>query len=139
MAVFAGAQIWRNCTQDRRTQEDRLRQRLADILALSVQYPYLEHPSITENWKGWKDGLGENVKKYDEKFARYDQFANIIFNFLEDVYIHFKGDKKKIEDFVDVKSWIRLHKQVWEDPLSSYENADSYSDDFRKFIDSYLK
>lgn len=139
IAIFAGAQYWKNVTQDRRDRDTRLRQSLTAILALSVQYPYLEHTSITNKWNAWKKRAGKNEEKYDAKFARYDQFADLIFNFLEDVYNSYDKNKEEIEKFIDVKDWVLLHKQIWQEAQTSNDNRqNAYSKEFCDFINSYL-
>lgn len=135
-ALFAGVQIWTNFRNDRERRKERLDDRLDALLALTVQYPYLEHETITKEWSNWKQ---KNKGKYDEKFIRYDQFANMLFNYLVDVYEFYGKDKKKIDDYLDVKGWVRCHQQIWKDPYEQHENADGYSDDFRDFINSYLR
>lgn len=135
-AIFAGVQIWTNRIDDRRRRKENLDARLAALLALTVQYPYLEHKSITEGWSEWKK---ESNGKYNVRFIRYDQFANMLFNYLSDVYEFYGKDKKKIDDYLDVKSWVRIHRKIWEVPLDPHENVDGYSPDFRDFISSYLR
>lgn len=105
---------------------------LDSILNISIQYPYLEQSYFTNLWDP------KEVSK-DEAYARYDLFCNRVFNFLTRVYEHFKKDKKKIEDFVDVKSWVRLHQFNWKNPVDPNENIDGYDQDFRNFINQYLK
>lgn len=135
-AFFAGVQLWTNLAGTRKRRKENLDARLAALLAITVQYPYLEHKSITEGWSKWKK---ENNGKYDVRFNRYDQFANILFNYLVDVYDFYDKDQQKIDDYLDVKGWVRIHRQIWEDPLDPHENVDGYSPDFRSFINSYIK
>lgn len=135
-ALYARAQNKNTKERDRINRKENLDARLAALLALTVQYPYLEHRSITEGWSKWKK---ENNGKYDERFNRYDQFANMLFNYLVDVYDFYDKDQQKIDDYLDVKGWVRIHRQIWEDPLDPHENVDGYSPAFRSFINSYIK
>lgn len=130
-AFFAGVQFSFNRQMEKKRRRDDLDRELRHILDLTVKYPYLEHESITKHWT-------ENKNKMGPKFIRYDQFCNILFNYLEKVYNFYSGDKRKIEEYLDVKSWVRLHEQNWKNPIIPYENNESYSVDFRNFINSYL-
>lgn len=129
--ILAASQWYWNAKIKERDARIDLSKRLENILRITIAYPELEHKSITEQWNANKDSM-------DENFMRYDQFCNILFNFLEEVYTHFKGDKKSIENFVDIKTWVRIHRQIWNNPLDPNENVDGYSKEFRDFIDSYV-
>jgi hypothetical protein len=112
-------------------QMEKLIQDLNKIIEIGIQYPYLESKPFTSKWV-------ENMNLNDERYLRYDMFCNLIFNYLSHVYNYFGKDKKQIEDFVDIKSWIRLHKYCWQKPVDENENIDAYDDDFRRFINSYI-
>lgn len=129
IAIIQGIYIWR---QEATRKKEYLHAKLARILELTIEYPYLEDSTFTQSWNDKKDSP-------DDEMMRYDQFCNLIFNFLEELYIHFEKDEKKVEEFVDVKSWVRLHRQNWENPREAYENTDAYSKEFREFMKSYLK
>jgi len=101
------------------------------IIEIGIEYPYLESRPFTEKWVQF-------MHTSDEKYLRYDMFCNLIFNYLSQLYDYCDGDKKKIEEFVDVKSWIRLHKLNWHNPVDPNENIDAYSESFRRFINSYI-
>ena len=129
IAIIQGVYMWR---QEVIRKREYFQAKLARILELTIEYPYLEDPAFTQSWSEKKDSP-------DDKMMRYDQFCNLIFNFLEELFIHFNEDAKKVEEFVDVKSWVRLHRHNWENPRESYENVDAYSKDFRNFISSYIR
>ena len=116
----------------RRDERSELDRDLEHILNIAVQYPYLEQQYFTKEW------TPEKVST-DEKYARYDIFCNRVYNFLHKTYEHFDKDKSKIEDFVDIKSWIRLHQYNWKNPVDPNENIDGYDSDFRDFINKYIK
>lgn len=105
---------------------------LDKILEIGLEYPYLESKEFTSKWDNYR---GTD----DERYLRYDMYCNLIFNYLSRVFIHFEKDKKKIEDFLEVKSWIRTHKFNWLNPSDENENIDAYDEEFRSFINSYLK
>ena len=108
-----------------------LERELNRILEVGVQYPHFEYEPFTSDWPSHR-GMD------DEKYLRYDIYCNMIFNFLHHVYEFYDGNKKKIEGYVDVKSWVRMHKKNWQNPVDENENVDGYDEPFRQFINSYL-
>lgn len=130
---------WDREAENKRRKDD-LDKQLARILEITIEYPYLESPSFTKKWeheaREWRN---DNKYNLDEKYMRYDQFCNILFNFLSNVHAFYKGNRKEIEDYIDVKNWVRLHGQIWNFPLMEGENADAYSEEFRKYINSYIQ
>ena len=130
-AIFAAASSIMTYCQYRKSQLQKLNEKLAKILEISVQYPYVENPGFTSQWENKKD-------TEDDRYMRYDMYCNLLFNYLAEVYEHFNGNRTKIENFVDIKNWIRLHRLNWQHPLVHDENIDAYSHKFRQFIDSYI-
>jgi len=104
---------------------------LNKIIEIAITYPYVESNLFTAQWSEKKDSD-------DERYLRYDMYCNRLYNHLHNVCEFFKYDKQKIEGFVDIKSWIRLHKQNWLHPVDENENIDGYDKTFRDFINSYL-
>lgn len=109
-----------------------LNDQLDGIIKIAIQYPYLENQLFADTWTANKDSQ-------DEKYLRYDNYCTLIFNFLSRLCEHYKFDKTKIEQHLNVKEWIRLHSQCWKNPSTPFENADGYSERFKAFIDTYLK
>lgn len=97
-----------------------LNDQLDNILKISIQYPYLENPKFTTTWN-------DNVNSTDEQYLRYDNYCNLVFNIMERLCKYYKYDEKKIQNHINVKDWIRVHKQCWSNPSPPYENADGYS------------
>lgn len=116
----------------RKEKTAKLVDQLNRILEIGIQYPYFESKTFTQKWNEHKDSE-------DERYQRYDIYCNLIFNFLQNVWIHFDNNKSSVEEFVDIKTWIRAHKQNWLNPVDENENIDGYKEDFRKFINSYIK
>jgi hypothetical protein len=116
----------------KREKKEQLISELNHILEIGIEYPYLESKGFTSKW----DNL--NCLN-DEKYLRYDMYCNLVFNYLHHVFIHFENDKKSIENFVDIKTWVRMHKLIWFNPADENENLDGYDEEFRTFINSYLK
>jgi predicted component of type VI protein secretion system len=133
MSAYYSARISK-ITLDLYKQErkEKLIDDLNKILEIEVEYPYLASIDFTSEWDSFK---GSN----DERYLRYDVYCNRIFNYLNRVFYHFNKDKKSIEEFVEVKSWIRTHKYNWLNPTCENENIDSYDEDFRSFLNSYIK
>lgn len=116
---------------NRSTSMRNLEDQLDSILKISIQFPYLENPKFTETWI-------ENKDSNDEKYLRYENYCTLIFNFLERLCYFYKYNPKKIESFMNVKDWVRLHKGCWKNPSVPYENTDSYDEKFKKIIDNYI-
>lgn len=108
-----------------------LADQLDGIIKIAIEYPYLESSAFTASWY-----LNRNSQ--DEKYLRYDNYCNLVFNFLERYCKHFFFRKSRIERGLDIKNWIRVHKSCWQYPSTPFENTDGYSKRFRDFIDQYL-
>lgn len=105
---------------------------LDGILKIAVQYPYLESRSFTERWTSKHDDD-------DERMLRYDMYCNMLFNYLARLSDHFGYNEEKIENFLAMKSWVRLHRKNWLDPREAYENVDSYGESFVKLMNKYTQ
>lgn len=126
-AVYVVTVLWVKGKDER----DNLNRQLDEILKISIQYPYLESEIFTNAWS-------PNFDRNDEKYLRYDVYCILVFNFLYRVAEHFKYDKRKIENYIDVKNWLKIHAEYWKNTSES-ENMDGYGKKFVEFIDSYLK
>jgi len=102
------------------------------ILKIAIQYPYLESENFTDSWQSTFD-------KTNEHYLRYDVYCNLVFNFLCRVALYYKYNTQKIENYIAIKDWVRLHGKYWSDPVSTYENVDSYDRKFVELIKNYLK
>lgn len=105
---------------------------LDDILKIAIQYPYVESDVFTSTWN-------QNKNSNDEQYLRYDIYCTLLFNYLSRVTDFYRYDKQKIENYIAIKDWIRLHKEYWINPTNSYENIDGYDEKFRELINSYIK
>lgn len=70
---------------------------------------------------------------------RYDMYCNLLFNFLSRVATHYNYDERKIENYLAMKSWVRIHRKNWLDPRDAYENVDSYGESFVNLMNKYTK
>jgi len=130
--IFSCISLYQNFQLNKKQRKDSLNGKLNHLLEFAIQYPELESQSFIDKWVEKKD-------KNDTAYMRYDIYCNLLFNFLTELYEFYDGNKKNIEDFCDVKTWVRMHKLNWLNPVDPNENIDGYSEDFRRFINSYLK
>lgn len=105
---------------------------LDDILKIAIQYPYVESETFTLTWN-------QNKNSNNEQYLRYDLYCTLLFNYLSRVADFYNYDKQAIEEYIALKDWVRLHKEYWLNPTSSYENIDGYDKRFRELINSYIK
>jgi hypothetical protein len=116
---------------NRQKEKERFDLQLQNILQFSVQYPYLENSAFTNTW--------EPELTNDEKYQRYENYCTLLFNYLADLYEWFKYNQKKIESYIDIKNWVRIHKKCWKHPSLEHENVDVYGEKFSTLIDNYLR
>ncbi|MGX2948424.1 hypothetical protein [Frederiksenia canicola] len=116
-------------------KKEKLKEQFNEILKISIEYPYLENKVFCESW----DPSSLNQENY-EKCIRYDNYAVLVFNHLEDVCIFYDFNETKIKsEHVDIRNWLKLHKKVWYNPLAGeIENNEGYSEDFRNFIQKLI-
>ena len=115
----------------KKDKEEKLLDELNRILEIAIEYPYLESQGFTSKWNEYR-------MSDDERYLRYDMYCNLLFNYLHHVFEHFDKNKEKVENFVDVKSRVRMHKQSWQNPMDESGNVDGYDEPFRNFINSYI-
>lgn len=104
---------------------------LDSLLKIALQYPYLENPDFIKTWN-------DNKSSGKDEYLRYDLYCNLLFNFLSRLATHYKYDRSKIDNYVAAKDWIRLHKEYWLNPITTFENVDSYDKKFKQLITEYL-
>lgn len=107
-----------------------LNDQLDAILKIAIQYPYLENPSFCSSWN-------ENKDLDKDEYLRYEMYCNLIFNYLERLCKYHKFNRKKINNHLDIKGWIMIHKDCWLNPTISNEN-DGYDTRLKKLIENYL-
>jgi hypothetical protein len=109
-----------------------LNDQLDNILKLSFQYPYLENPVFTATWN-------DNKNSNDEKYLRYDIYCNLVFNYMERLCKYYNFNEQKIQKHINIKEWIKVHKDIWNNPSTPYENADGYSQELKTLIQHFLQ
>ena len=118
--VSLAVTYWNNKNNSKKHLDDQL----DAILKISIQYLYLESEKFTKSWS-------ENKNSDEEKYLRYDVYCILLFNYLSRVCEFFSYNSSKVENFIGIKDWVRLHKDYWQNPCSSYENVDGYDKKFR--------
>lgn len=109
-----------------------LNDQLDNILKIAIQYPYLENTKFTSTWN-------ENKDSTDEKYLRYDNYCNLVFNYMERLCKYYNYNERKIQNHINIKDWIRVHKDCWSNPSTPYENADGYSKELKNLIKHFLQ
>jgi hypothetical protein len=130
ISIIVSATISVSIARDNKKKN--LDDQLDSILKIALQYPYLENDLFTNSWESTFD-------RNDERYLRYDIYCTLLFNYLSRVSAHYKYNKLKIEGYIAIKDWVRLHRKYWENPASTYENIDSYDEAFVQLVKSYLK
>lgn len=103
---------------------------IMQINQLAIQYPYFEDDNFCSIWTREKC-LSE------EKFQRYENYCCIVFNLLEEMWRHFSGNKKKIEEFFGVAEMVKRHSKWLNDTKAKNENTDGYNLAFLDYIAAY--
>lgn len=109
----------------------RLDDNLNQMINYTIQYPYLEEKTFIESWV-------KNKSNPNEQYMRYESYCIFVFNFLDRLCRYYNFNKISIEKFIHIKEVVRIHAEWWKNPTGEYDNIEGYSDDFRKFINSYL-
>ena len=109
-----------------------LNDQLDNILKISIQYPYLENTKFTATWN-------ENKNSTEEQYLRYDNYCNLVFNYMERLCKYYNFNERKIQKHINIKDWIRVHKDCWTNPSTPFENTDGYSKKLKNLINDFLK
>jgi len=126
------AMIAINKINDKKYIRSNLDNQLKEILKISIEYPYLESKKFTDGWL-------ERKKNEDDEVLRYDLYCTLLFNYLAKLSSFYKYKVHRVEAHVDIKPWVRLHKNYWQHPLSEFDNVDGYKPEFQKLINSFLE
>jgi antitoxin component HigA of HigAB toxin-antitoxin module len=116
---------------NRKREQERFDLQLQNILAYSIEYPYLENRLFADTWV---PSLVDN----DERYQRYENYCCLVFNFLSEVCEWKKYRQKMIEKYIDIKNWLRIHEKCWKNPSLAYENADVYGKRFSDLVKGYI-
>jgi hypothetical protein len=108
-----------------------LEESLRELNRLSLKYPDFEDDDFCTKWSSKKKG---NIRQ-----RRYDSYCCLAFNFLQNVWNHFDGNKSKIEQYFGISEMINRHQTWWFDPGNVADNREGYPEGFRTFIGEYIK
>ena len=111
----------------RKDYKRELDSQLDSILKIAVEYPYLESSAFTATWKN-------NRTNIDEKYRRYETYATLVFNYLSRVSKFYNYKMDKINEYIDISGWVKLHRAYWHNPTEPNENELVYDQDFKDII-----
>jgi len=112
---------------NRAIEKNRVDDYLLKTIDYEIMYPQFTVLTFCSEW---------DIDAEDELSLRYASYCSIVFNNLEMLWKYFGGNKEKIDNYLNVKEIVILHKKYWR---TDTQNISSYPDDFRTFIDNYLK
>ncbi|MDR2597224.1 MAG: hypothetical protein LBC76_07890 [Treponema sp.] len=126
---------WQLAKQNISSEEARLNSELNNILKIQIKYPYLENRYFVDGWCSSKV-IGNDEKSLD--YQRYDSYCCMLFDFLSQIFLLYKGDNSKIENFFAVEEEVNIHKKWWQNPLNPRDNIEGFNGDFRDYINSVI-
>jgi len=123
---------FRNDFETKQLIEDRL----FKIQQLAFKYPYVEDYLFIKTWNDFvekyrKEQLNDEENNNLDKYLRYEQYCEMIFNLISFVFDFYKNENKVLQ-IIDFKSWARAHKDWWNNPIDKYSNKDTYD---KKMVD----
>ena len=123
--------------------KENIRDKLFKLQDIVIDKPYLEDFKFVSGWVEFKDKYqSEDSIDYDDKlhlkYLQYEQYCEMIFNFASETYGVYENERTVLEQ-VDFKSWCRVHKVWWNNPLAEHSNHDTYDKGFCQMVDSWLK
>lgn len=121
---------WLICSRTLRANErQELRDRIAQLNALTIQYPELEDDVYAQAWPPADRATG--------KALRYENYCCLVFNLVQSLHEHFDGDSENIRRFFGVREMVQRHARWW---LTDREkNVEGYLDlRFQKFIEAQI-
>lgn len=111
----------------RKKDRTELDQELSSILKIGIEHPQFEQEAFTQKWS-------PALAKTDKDYAAYDMYATLVFNFLERHFRFYGFDEGKCLSQLDSRNWILTHKTYWKNPLTPFENKDSYDEAFVELV-----
>lgn len=124
-------------------RENRINERLFKIQDLSMQFPFLESKTFIDGWGGFKKRYNSGSVDYDndetKKYLQYEQYCEMLFNFVADIYKLNNKKESALNDSIALKPWVRTHKTWWTNPLEDHSNHDVYDNSLCTIIDHWIK
>jgi len=125
-----------------RISKNELNNKLFNLQKISFNFPFLEDKHFICNWNSFKKQYNSTESyvdsKYFSQYLQYEQYCEMLFNFIEETYNFYKSEKGMLE-YCDFKSWVRNHKDWWNNPLEDYSNQDTYKKEVKDIINNWLK
>jgi hypothetical protein len=84
---------------------------LDQIVEYTIQYPYFEDEDYTKNQYRLNIDSSDSAKR--ESALRYELFAIMNFNFIEDLYKFYNGDLAKMSKQTNYIELIESHAEYW--------------------------
>lgn len=138
--IFAGWQTWKlDKLSKEESKKNFLNNKLFELQRLAFYDPYLEDETFTKRWDEMKAKYLNNELNDDElnKFIKYDIYTEMLFNFVFESLEVYKT-REKLENFVEFKSWLNIHKYCWRSPLETNSNKDVYKDKMFNIVNSWI-
>ena len=114
-----------------RNDKSALECELSEILKIGIERPYLEQTQFTTSWK-------PELAESDNRYATYDLYATLVFNYLEKVCKFYRFRYDRIQREIDMHSWVKNHETYWNNPIQNYENILGYDLRFVELIDKKI-
>lgn len=131
-AGIAAVVAWLISRKTRRDQErSELNALVAQLNAITIQYPILEDDDFCAKWPPKAPPA--------ETDMRYDNYCCLVFNLVERLWRHFKGNAQKINDFFGATEMICRHRKWWLDSKNRTPNYGGYPLEFVQYVDAVLK
>jgi len=121
-------------------QKDFLNSQLIELQRMSFYDPFVENEKYTQQWNDLHERYirGDLHDKELDNFLKYDVYTEMLYNFIEMSFKVYHTSENLLK-YVDFKSWVRTHKQNWQNPLKEYSNREVYGDKMCDMIDKWLK
>lgn len=142
LIITNGLSIYFYLKNRKKDRENRINERLFKIQDLSMQFPFLENKKFIDGWIDFKKKYNSGDVNYDneetQKYLQYEQYCEMIFNFVSDIYTLNNKKESSLSDSVALKPWVRAHKYWWGNPLEDYSNHDIYDKSLCSIINNWL-
>lgn len=121
-------------------QKDFLDSQLIELQRMSFYDPFVENENYTQQWNDLRERYirGDLHNTELDNFLKYDVYTEMLYNFIE-MSLKVYRTSENLLNYVDFKSWLRIHKQNWQKPLKEYSNREVYGDKMCDMIDKWLK
>ncbi len=107
-------------------------ERVAELNRLAIEFPYFEDDRFCRN-------LPSSHAKYDEKYLRYENYCCLVFNLLEAIWLHYRGNERAMARVVYPRELILRHKGWWSAPCEKADNALGYATAFAAYVNRVVK